>query len=231
MKKVNVVLSLVVCVCLVLQGCSSWSNTAKGTAIGAGAGAAAGAGIGALAGKGKGAAIGAAVGAAVGAGAGALIGKKMDKQKAELQKIESAQVEDVVDVNGLQAIKVTFDSGILFESGKSTLNESSKNALKNFSASLNASPDTDVTIFGHTDNTGARALNEQLSRDRAESVANYLKLNGVGGGRITTSGKAWDEPVADNKTAAGRALNRRVEVYISANAKMIQDAEAGRLSY
>jgi len=229
MKKCNVILSLIVCVSLVFQGCSSWSNTAKGTAIGAGAGAAVGAGVGALAGKGKGAAIGAAVGATVGAGAGALIGNKMDKQKAELEKIQGAQVEDVTDVNGLQAIKVTFDSGILFESGKSTLNESSKTALKNFSASLNGSPDTDVTIYGHTDNTGSRALNEQLSRERAESVSNFLKANGVEGKRLTTEGKAWDEPVADNSTANGRALNRRVEVFISANQKMINDAESGKL--
>ena len=225
MKKLNVIISLIVCVSLVLQGCASWSNTAKGTAIGAGAGAAAGAGIGALAGKGK----GAAVGAAVGAGAGALIGKKMDKQKAELEKIEGAQVEDVTDMNGLQAIKVTFDSGILFESGKSALNESSKTALKNFGTSLTGTPDTDVTIYGHTDNTGSRALNEQLSRERAESVANYLKINGVGGNRLTTIGKASDEPVADNSTTAGRALNRRVEVFISANEKMINDAESGNL--
>jgi len=228
MKKINAVILLIVCAGLVLQGCASWSYTAKGTAIGAGAGAATGAGIGAIAGKGKGAAIGAAVGAAVGAGAGAIIGNKMDKQRAELEKIEGAQVEDITDVNGLQAIKVTFDSGILFETGKSTLSEASKNALRTFSTSLNDSPDTDVTIYGHTDNTGGRALNEQLSRDRAESVANFIKLNGIKGNRLTTAGKAWDEPVADNSTAAGRALNRRVEVYITANEKMISDAEAGK---
>jgi len=229
MKKMNVIISLILCVSLVFQGCKSWSNTAKGTAIGAGAGAAAGAGIGALVGKGKGAVIGAAVGATVGAGAGALIGKKMDKQKAELAKIQGAQVEDITDKNGLQAIMVTFDSGILFESGKSTLSESSKTALKNFSNTLTSTPDTDVSIFGHTDNTGARALNEQLSRDRALSVANFLKSNGVAGSRITTEGKAWDEPIADNSTASGRALNRRVEVFITANTKMIKDAESGTL--
>ncbi len=229
MKKINVVIVLVLSGSLILQGCASWSNTAKGTAIGAGAGAAAGAGIGAIAGKGKGAAIGAAIGTAVGAGAGALIGHKMDKQKAELEKIDGAQVEDVTDANGLQAIKVTFDSGILFESGKSTLSSASKTALKNFSTSLQSSPDTDVTIYGHTDNTGSRDLNDKLSRERAESVANYLKLNGVSGNRLTTAGKAWDEPIADNSTAAGRAQNRRVEVFIAANEKMIKDAEAGDL--
>ena len=228
MKKINAVILLIVCAFFVLQGCGTWSNTAKGTAIGAGAGAATGAGIGAIAGKGKGAVIGAAVGAAVGAGAGAIIGNKMDKQKAELEEIEGAQVEDVTDVNGLQAIKVTFDSGILFETGKSSLSEASKNALKNFAVSLNNSPDTDVTIYGHTDNTGSRALNEQLSRDRAESVANFLKINNIKGNRLTTAGKAWDEPVADNNTVGGRALNRRVEVFITANEKMIKDAEDGK---
>ena len=229
MKKIHVVICVIVCASLVFQGCGTMSNTAKGGLIGAGAGAAVGAGVGALAGDGKGAAIGAAVGAAVGAGAGVLIGKKMDKQKAELEVIEGAQVEDVVDTNGLQAIKVTFDSGILFETGKSTLSDASKDALKNFSISLNSTPDTDVTIYGHTDNTGSRALNEKLSQDRAESVANYLKLNGVTGRRLTTAGKAWDEPVGDNNTVGGRALNRRVEIYITANEKMINEAEAGKL--
>ncbi len=229
MKCIKLFLSFVVCICLVLQGCASWNNTTKGTAIGAGAGAAAGAGVGAIAGKGKGAVIGAAIGAAVGAGAGAIIGNKMDKQKAEIEVINGAQVEDVTDVNGLQAIKVTFDSGILFETGKSDLNEQSKTALKNFSTSLNNTPDTDVTIYGHTDNTGGRSLNEKLSRDRAESVANFLKINGVKGARLTTAGKAWDEPVADNNTVGGRALNRRVEIFITANEKMIKDAESGNL--
>lgn len=83
----------------VFTGCASWSNTGKGAAIGAGSGAALGAGIGALAGKGKGAAIGAAVGAAVGSGTGALIGRRMDKQKKELEAIEGAKVESVQDVN------------------------------------------------------------------------------------------------------------------------------------
>ena len=94
---------------MMLASCGTMNNTGKGALIGGGGGAALGAGIGALIGKGKGAAIGAAVGAAVGSGAGALIGKKMDKQKAELEKIENAQVSTVTDQNGLQAIKVTFE--------------------------------------------------------------------------------------------------------------------------
>ena len=208
----------------VFTGCASWSNTGKGAAIGAGSGAALGAGIGALAGKGKGAAIGAAVGAAVGSGTGALIGRRMDKQKKELK------VESVQDVYNLQAIKVTFDNGILFATNKSELSPASREALTKFATSLKNSPDTDVTIYGHTDNTGTRAVNERISKERADAVANFLVGQGISRSRLTTEGLAFDQPVADNSTAEGRAQNRRVEIYITANADMIKKAESGQLN-
>lgn len=148
-----------------LGGCASMSNTGKGAAIGAGGGAALGAGIGALAGKGKGAAIGAAIGAAVGSGTGALIGRRMDKQKKELEAIQEAKVETVTDANNLQAIKVTFDNGILFATNKSELSPAARTALTKFAASLKNSPDTDITIYGHTDNTGSRTVNERISKE------------------------------------------------------------------
>lgn len=211
-------------------GCASMSYTGKGAAIGAGSGAAVGAGIGALAGKGKGAAIGAAIGAAVGSGTGALIGRRMDKQKKELEQIQHAKVETVTDVNNLKAIKVTFDNGILFATNKSELSPSARTSLEKFAVSLKNSPDTDITIYGHTDNTGSRAINEKLSKERAEAVANFLVGNGVSRARITTEGLAYDQPVADNSTAEGRAKNRRVEIYITANEAMIQKAENGTLN-
>lgn len=213
---------------LVLGGCSTANNATKGGLLGGAGGALLGAGIGAIAGKGKGAAIGAAIGGAVGAGAGVIIGKKMDKQKAELEKIEGAKVETVTDANNLQAIKVTFDNGILFQTGKSDLNSTSCNALLKFVESLKGNPETDITINGHTDNTGTREFNEKLSVERASSVANFLNANGININRMSTYGKAWDEPVADNATPAGRAQNRRVEVFITANKAMIQQAEQGR---
>lgn len=214
----------------VFSGCASMSNTGKGAMIGAGGGAALGAGIGALAGKGEGAAIGAAVGAAVGSGTGALIGRRMDKQKKELEAIEGAKVETVQDANDLQAIKVTFDNGILFATNKSELSPGSREALSKFATSLKNSPDTDVTIYGHTDNTGTRAVNERVSKERADAVANYLVGQGISRSRITTEGLAFDQPVADNSTANGRAQNRRVEIYITANANMIKKAETGQLN-
>ena len=168
------------------------------------------------------------MGAAVGSGAGALIGKKMDKQKAELEKIENAQVSTVTDQNGLQAIKVTFDNGILFKLNSSTLNAVSKTALSQFAASLKNTPETDITIWGHTDNTGTLAVNERISAQRAE-VADFLVQNGIPRSRMTTAGKAYHEPVASNDTEAGRAQNRRVDIYITANENMIKQAEQGTL--
>lgn len=221
--------SIILSGCL-FSGCASMNNTGKGAMIGAGGGAALGAGIGALAGKGKGAAIGAAVGAAVGSGTGALIGRCMDKQRKELEAIEGAKVEPIKDVNNLEAIKVTFDNGILFATNKSELSSASRNALTKFATSLKNSPDTDVTIYGHTDNTGTRAVNERISKERADAVANFLVGQGISRSRLTTEGLAFDQPVADNSTAEGRAQNRRVEVYITANADMIKKAEAGELN-
>ena len=157
------------------SGCSSMSTTGKGALIGGGGGGALGAGIGALIGGGKGAAIGTAIGAAVGAGAGALIGQKMQKQQEEIAKtIPDAQVEQTTDQNGLQAIKVTFDGGILFPTGKYTLNASAQQDLSNFAVSLKQNPLTNVQILGFTDNTGSYAVNEKLSNQRADALMTYL---------------------------------------------------------
>ncbi|MFV0378703.1 MAG: OmpA family protein [Mangrovibacterium sp.] len=234
MKRFNSLTAILLCVSMLLAGCSSskWSTTSnqtKGGILGGTGGALIGAGIGALAGKGKGAVIGAAVGGAVGTGAGILIGKKMDKQQAELEQIEGAQVETVTDSNNLQAIKVTFANGILFATGKSDLSTSSKNSLAQFAASLKENPETDVKIYGHTDNTGSLEVNEKVSNARAQSVAQFLTSNGVGTTRLATEGKAYAEPVASNETAEGRAQNRRVEIYITANQAMINQAEQGTL--
>ena len=211
-----------------VTGCGM-NNTTKGAIFGTGGGAAAGAGIGAIFGKGKGAAIGAAIGAVAGGVAGTLIGKKMDKQAKELAQISGAQVDTVTDTNGLTAIKVTFDSGILFDFNKSNLSNSAKSSLTKFAASLQDNPQTDVQIYGHTDNVGSRAANEKVSTARAEEVKKYLINSGVASSRMTSQGLAYDYPVADNSTEAGRAQNRRVEVYITANQDMIDAANAGTL--
>lgn len=223
---------------MMLAGCGM-SNTAKGGLIGGGGGAALGAIIGGIAGNGKGAAIGAAVGAAVGTGAGVLIGKKMDKAAEQAQQVEGAQVEQVTDNNGLQAVKVTFDSGILFTTGSSTLSNSAKSSLSKFANNvLKQNPDMDVAIQGYTDNQGWRnstvaqsqQKNLELSQMRAQSVSTYLMQCGVNGTQIkSVEGFGEANPVASNDTKAGQEQNRRVEVYMYASQQMIQQAENGTL--
>lgn len=204
------------------------SNTGKGALIGGGAGAGVGAGIGALIGGGKGAAIGAAIGTVAGSGAGALIGAKMDKQQKELEEQlkKQASVEQTTDANGLQAIKVTFNGGILFPTNGVTLSETAKTDLAKFAASLVSNPDTNVQIYGYTDDTGSLKANEKVSTGRADAVRNFLLNDGVSSTRLTAKGLPMQDYIASNSTAEGRAQNRRVEIYITANEKMVQDANA-----
>ena len=217
MKLLKVSCIALICTAMLVaeSGCSSMTNT----------------GIGALIGGGKGAGIGAAIGAAVGAGAGTLIGNKMDKQQKQLQEelANQAKVEETTDQNGLRAIKVTFDGGILFPTGKYTLNPQAKADLTRFAASLQSNPETDVKIFGFTDNTGSYAVNERLSGQRADAVLTYLVNSGISPTRLSAQGVPMADYVASNETAEGRALNRRVEIYITANKEMIRQAEAGTL--
>ena len=216
-------IAVALCAMLVLAGCNM-SNTAKGTMIGAGGGAAVGAVIGAIAGN---TAVGAAIGTAVGAGTGAIIGKKMDKAKKEAEAVKNAQVETITDANGLEAIKVTFDSGILFATNKADLNATSKASLTQFAEVLKENKDMDIAIFGHTDNTGTDAVNNPLSKNRAQSVSKFLKSQGVASSQIKTiDGQGSKNPVADNSTAEGRKQNRRVEVYMYASEQMIKEANA-----
>ena len=220
MKKIKF-FSIGLCFALVLAG---YNNTQKGAAIGAGGGAVLGAIVGKLAGN---TAVGAAVGAAVGTGAGAIIGKKMDKAKAQAEAVKNAQVQQVTDINGLPALKVTFDSGILFTTNKAELNAAAKTSLTEFSKVVKENSDMDIAIIGHTDNTGSDAINNPLSENRAKSVSTYLKNSGVNASQIkTVEGQGSKNPVADNSTAEGRTQNRRVEVYIYASQEMIKAAEA-----
>ena len=226
MKKIILFL---VCAPLIV-GCGAWSNLTNGALIGSGAGAALGAGIGYLIGKdGKSAAIGAAIGTAAGAGTGAVIGKKMDKKAAELAALKNAEIETVEDVNGFKGIKVTFNGGILFDTNKAVLSASAKSELQEFANKMADMEETNITIYGHTDNTGTYEVNQKVSNNRADAVEKYLKQCGISTSRMTAPGLAYDFPVADNETAEGRAQNRRVEIYITANEDMIEAANNGTL--
>lgn len=227
--KINFVktLSVALCALLLFTGCQSWNNMAKGGVIGAAGGAALGALVGKLTGN---TAVGAAVGTAVGTGAGLLIGKKMDKAAEAAAKVDNATVETVTDANNLTAVKVTFDSGLMFDTNKYALKANAKANLKEFAAVLNEFNDADVAIFGHTDSTGSDAINDPLSVNRANAVADYLLSLGVSPTQLKSIvGKGSKEPVADNSTAAGRAENRRVEIFLYASEAMINAANEGAL--
>ena len=177
-------------------------------------------------------AVGAAIGGAVGAGTGAIIGRHMDKVAEQAkQQVGNAKVEEVTDNNGLKAVKVTFDSGILFATNKAELNSASKTDLAKFSNVLKNNTDCHVDIYGHTDSTGNDGINIPLSNNRAQSVANYLKTCGVSAAQLqNVTGKGSSDPVADNSTAAGRQQNRRVEVYLYASQAMVNAANNGTLN-
>ena len=212
------ILSLLLCVGM-LFACN---NTQKGAAIGAGGGAVLGGVIGAIAGN---TAVGAVIGGAVGAGAGAIIGNRMDKAKAKAAKVQGAKVETVKDTNGLDAVKVSFDAGILFATGKADLSAASQTSITEIAKVLKENSDMDIAIIGHTDSTGSDAVNNPLSVNRAKSVQNSLKNQGVTNIK-RVEGQGSKNPVADNSTESGRKLNRRVEVYMYASQQMIDNAKA-----
>lgn len=209
-------LALVATLSLGTIGCQT-SNAVKGGAIGGTAGGV----LGGLLSKGNNTATGVIIGAAIGGSAGAIIGKEMDKQAEELERdLEAAEVERVGE-----GIKVTFDSGLLFEIDQSTLNPDAQVNLDSLAKTLNKYEDTNIVIDGHTDNTGTEKHNMALSKDRAATVEKYLKNLGVSSSRITTNGFGETLPEVTNDTPDGRTQNRRVEIGIVANEKMQEEAK------
>ncbi|MDH4271744.1 MAG: OmpA family protein [Candidatus Aminicenantes bacterium] len=203
---------------LAAVNCASWSRTARGAAIGGAGGAVVGGVIGRAAGN---TLLGAILGAAVGGAAGAYIGNYMDKQAAEMQRdLEGADVQRIGE-----GIKITFDSGILFDVDKSDLRPVSKENLGDLAKILNKYPDTNILIEGHTDSTGPDDYNMTLSKDRAQSVALYLATVEVLSARFSTAGYGEAQPITMNDTPEGRQKNRRVDIAVIANEKLKKAAQ------
>lgn len=208
-------------VLLIPMSCNT-SKTLQGGAAGAGAGGVIGGVIGA---QSDNTAKGAILGAMIGGTAGALIGKYMDKQAEELDDdLEGADVERVGE-----GIKITFDSGILFAFDSSSLSNQAEENVTELATTLKEYDDTNILIEGHTDNVGSDSYNQELSEERAASVADELATMGVSRSRITKVGYGEQQPVADNSTEAGRRQNRRVEVAIFANDELKEAAKDGEL--
>jgi outer membrane protein OmpA-like peptidoglycan-associated protein len=203
-----------VLVALTLSGCANMSETQSDTAKGAGIGAVAGALLGAATGGSKGAAQGAVLGGAVGAGGGYIWSKKMQEQKAAMERA-TAGTGVAVSQTTDNRLKLDIPSDVSFDVGRSAIKPNFAPILNQFATSLNQNPVTTVTIIGHTDSTGSDAINNPLSIDRADSARDYLVSRGVARTRIATDGRGSREPVADNNTQQGRDKNRRVEIYVA----------------
>lgn len=205
---------IAISVAFALSSCANMSETQRGTGIGTGVGAATGAGIGAIAGGGKGAAIGALSGAAVGAAGGYLWSNRMEEQKRTMEQATAGsgvQVSQTAD----NQLKLDIPSDISFDIGSAEIKPSMRPVLDSFARSLNTNPGTGVTIIGHTDNTGSDAVNNPLSFNRAASARNYLVNRSVASNRINIDGRGSREPVFANNTAANRARNRRIEIFVA----------------
>ncbi|MDR1876821.1 MAG: OmpA family protein [Flavobacteriaceae bacterium] len=220
MKTIYRQLTVVLLSISILLSCNA-NNTQKGAGLGVIAGGVLGAVIGNNVGNKNNAALGAVIGAAVGGAAGGLIGNKMDKQAREIQEsIPGATVE-----RAGEGIKVVLnENSVRFDFDKATLTATAQQNLKKIIAVFKQYPDTNIGIYGYTDSQGADQYNLNLSERRAQSVSDYLIANGISASRLTTKGLGKADPIGDNSTDAGRALNRRVEFSITANEKMIQEA-------
>jgi outer membrane protein OmpA-like peptidoglycan-associated protein len=204
---------------LATVNCASWNKTTGGAVIGGAGGAVVGGLIGRAAGN---TLLGAIIGAAVGGVAGGFIGAYMDRQAAELQRdLAGAEIQRIGE-----GIKITFDSGILFDIDKSDLREVSRTNLTALAKILNKYPDTNILIEGHTDDTGTDEYNMGLSKNRAQSVASQLAASAVTSARFSIVGYGEAQPIVANDSNEGRQKNRRVDIAIMANDKLKKAALA-----
>ena len=217
MKKIIITLSAVTLAMGGLSGCANMNETQRDTGMGAAIGAVAGGLIGAATAggnKGKSAATGAAVGAALGAGGGYLWSQNMQKQRAEMEQATAGTGIGISQTTDNQ-LKVDIPADVSFDVGRYAIKPNMRPVLDRLASTLNQHPVTTVTIIGHTDSTGSVAVNDPLSVNRAASTRDYLVQRGVSAQRIAVDGRGSRQPVADNSTASGRAMNRRVEIFIA----------------
>ena len=200
-----------------MAGCANMDETQRTTATGAAVGAVAGAllgGVTAGGNKTKSAATGAAIGAALGAGGGYLWSRHMQEQKAAMEQATQGTGIGVTQTADNQ-LKLDIPSDLSFDSGRYDIKPALHAVLDRFATTLNQNPVTTVRIVGHTDNVGSDAVNNPLSVNRAAATRDYLVSRGVAGNRIAIDGRGSREPIADNATAAGKARNRRVEIFVA----------------
>ncbi|MDI1310216.1 MAG: OmpA family protein [Methylotenera sp.] len=201
-------------VAFTLGGCANMTETQKGTAKGAGIGAGVGAVVGAIAGNTRGAVIGAAVGAAAGGVAGNVWTKRQEEQKRQMEEA-TAGTGVAVTQTADNRLKLDIPSDISFAVGRADVQPNFRAILDTFASGLVTNPNSNVTIIGHTDSSGSDAVNNPLSLNRAASVRDYLTNKNIATSRITIDGRGSREPLVANDTAANKAKNRRVEIFVA----------------
>ena len=214
MTKITIALATLVVGVGSLTGCANMTETQRTTGAGAGIGAVAGAVIGGVTGGSRGAGTGAAIGAAVGAGGGYLWSHRMQEQKAAMEQATQGTGVSVTQTAD-NRLKLDIPSDISFDTGRYDIKPSMRPVLDQFANTLAQNPVTTVTIIGHTDNTGSDAVNNPLSVNRAGATRSYLVSRGVAANRINIDGRGSYEPIADNSSQTGRAMNRRVEIFVA----------------
>ncbi len=209
-------LLLVALMAILAMGCVQPTNkTQQGAMIGTGVGAAVGAGLGqVIGGDTEATLLGAGIGAVLGGVAGGGIGRYMDNQEAALRQQFAASESANIQRNA-NLLAVTFKSDVLYDVGSASLKPGAYTEIQRVAQVLNQYPQTRITVAGHTDSTGSEELNQELSERRAMGVKNALIEQGVAVGRVTTIGYGEGQPVANNYTAEGRQLNRRVVITIA----------------
>lgn len=207
-------------VVMTATGCADMSGTQRGTATGAGIGAGLGGLIGGTTSGGGGGRV--AGGAAIGAAAGAVIGniwsKRMEQQKQAMEQATQGTGVQVTQTSD-NRLKLEIPSDISFDTGRSDIKSNFQPVLQRFASTLQENPNTNVVIIGHTDSTGSDSINQPLSVDRASRTRDYLAGRGVNPNRITIEGRGSREPIASNNDNAGKARNRRVEIYVAEPAR------------
>jgi outer membrane protein OmpA-like peptidoglycan-associated protein len=180
------------------------------TALGGAAGALGGLLIGSIIGGPTARILGAGIGGVV----GSAIGYQKDKQIRELREQTAGSGVDVTEADNGRSILVSLPEGVTFDVASYSLKPEFRPTLDKVAESLREYPNSLIDVYGHTDSTGSDAYNQTLSENRANTVANYLSMEGVSPNRIRAQGFGETMPIADNATPEGRARNRRVEIKI-----------------
>ena len=192
---------------LALAGCDTMSPEQRGAATGAVIGAVAGQVVG---GNTKSSTIGAALG-----GLGGYVWSRQMEDKKRQMEQATAGTGTVVTQTADNQLKLDIPSDLSFDSGRYDIKPALHAVLDRFATTLNQNPVTTVRVVGHTDNVGSDAVNNPLSVNRAAATRDYLTGRGVASNRIAIDGRGSHEPIADNTTAAGKAKNRRVEIFVA----------------